>query len=71
MPSLKRYAVVLFGGILPFGAVSVELFFIMSALWLHQIYYIFGFLFLVAVILVATCAETTILMCYFQVEATK
>ena len=36
-----------FGGILPFGAVSVELFFIMSALWLHQIYYIFGFLFLV------------------------
>ena len=27
---------VLFGGILPFGAVSVELFFIMSALWLHQ-----------------------------------
>lgn len=57
---------VLFGGILPFGAVSVELFFIMSALWLHQVYYIFGFLFLVMAILVATCAETTILMCYFQ-----
>ena len=57
---------VTFGGILPFGAVSVELFFIMSALWLHQIYYIFGFLFLVMIILVATCAEITILMCYFQ-----
>jgi len=57
---------VFFGGVLPFGAVSVELFFIMSALWLHQIYYIFGFLFLVLIILVATCAETTILMCYFQ-----
>jgi transmembrane 9 superfamily protein 2/4 len=27
----------LLGGILPFGAVSVELFFIMSALWLHQV----------------------------------
>ena len=25
------------GGILPFGAVSVELFFIMSAMWLHQV----------------------------------
>eukprot|EP01036_Dinobryon_divergens_P048508 gene48508-65070_t len=24
------------GGILPFGAVCIELFFIMSALWLHQ-----------------------------------
>jgi transmembrane 9 superfamily protein 2/4 len=46
------------GGILPFGAVSVELYFIMSALWLHQIYYIFGFLFLVLIVLVATCAGT-------------
>merc|ERR1712216_968367 len=56
----------IFGGILPFGAVSVELFFVMSAIWLHQIYYIFGFSFLVSMILVATCAEITILLCYFQ-----
>ena len=25
------------GGILPFGAVCIELFFIMSAMWLHQV----------------------------------
>ena len=31
------------GGILPFGSVCIELFFIMSALWLHQIYYVMGF----------------------------
>jgi transmembrane 9 superfamily protein 2/4 len=43
-------------GLLPFGAVSVELYFIMSALWLHQIYYIFGFLFLVMIVLLVTCA---------------
>lgn len=54
------------GGILPFGAVSVELYFMMSALWLHQIYYVFGFLFLVLIVLVITCAETSILLCYFQ-----
>lgn len=54
------------GGILPFGAVAVELYFIMSALWLHQIYYIFGFLFLVLIVLVVTCAEVAILMTYFQ-----
>lgn len=53
-------------GILPFGAVCIELFFIMSAIWLHQIYYVFGFLFVVLVILVITCAEITIVMCYFQ-----
>jgi len=57
---------VLIGGILPFGAVFVELFFILSSLWLHQVYYIFGFLFLVFVILIITCAEITIVMCYFQ-----
>ena len=54
------------GGILPFAAVSVELYYIMSALWLHQIYYIFGFLFLVMIVLVVTCAEIAILLCYFQ-----
>lgn len=56
----------IFGGILPFGAVSVELYFIMSALWLHQIYYIFGFLMLCMVILFITVAETSILLCYLQ-----
>jgi transmembrane 9 superfamily protein 2/4 len=54
------------GGILPFGAVSVELYFIMSALWLHHIYYIFGFLFMVVIVLILTCAEISILLCYFQ-----
>lgn len=57
---------ILLGGILPFGAVCIELFFIMSALWLEQIYYVFGFLFIVLLILIATCAEITIVMCYFQ-----
>jgi transmembrane 9 superfamily member 2/4 len=57
------------GGILPFGAVSVELFFILSALWLHQIYYIFGFLFLVMIVLIVTCAEISILFCYFHLCA--
>jgi len=57
---------VLIGGILPFGAVFVELFFILSSLWLHQVYYIFGFLFIVFMILIITCAEITIVMCYFQ-----
>ena len=35
------------GGLLPFGAVFVELFFILSSIWQHRFYYMFGFLFLV------------------------
>ncbi|KAH1117275.1 hypothetical protein GLYMA_17G073600v4 [Glycine max] len=57
---------ILIGGILPFGAVFIELFFILTSIWLHQFYYIFGFLFIVFVILIITCAEITIVLCYFR-----
>jgi transmembrane 9 superfamily protein 2/4 len=57
---------VLVGGILPFGSIFIELFFIMSAIWLAQIYLVFGFLFIVLVILVITCAEISIVITYFQ-----
>ena len=60
---------VLMGGILPFGAIFIELFFIMTSLWLHQFYYIFGFLLLVFIILFITCAEISIVLCYFQLCA--
>lgn len=54
------------GGILPFGACFVELYYIMSSVWMEYYYYVFGFLFLVFLILVVTCAEITILFTYFQ-----
>jgi transmembrane 9 superfamily protein 2/4 len=57
------------GGLLPFGAVFTELFFIMSSIWLHQIYYVFGFLVLVLIILMITCAEVSIALAYFQLTA--
>lgn len=59
----------LVGGILPFGAVFTELFFIMSSIWQHQFYYLFGFLMLVIIILVVTCAEISISLTYFQLTS--
>ena len=41
------------------------MYYVLSSVWLHQFYYLFGFLFLVLVILFLTCAEVTIVMCYF------
>jgi len=57
---------ILIAGLLPFGSVCIELFFIMSALWLHQLYYIMGFLMAVLLILLATCAQVSMVMCYLQ-----
>ncbi|KAH8010081.1 hypothetical protein HPB51_024756 [Rhipicephalus microplus] len=54
------------GGILPFGCIFIQLFFILNSIWSSQMYYMFGFLFLVFIILIITCSETTILLCYFH-----
>merc|ERR1719424_2430643 len=59
----------LVGGLLPFGAVFTELFFFMSSLWQHQFYYLFGFLALVLIILILTCAEISIALTYFQLTS--
>jgi len=54
------------GGILPFGACFVELYFILASVWTDQYYYVFAFLLLVFGILIITCAEITVLFNYFQ-----
>ncbi|XP_068150761.1 transmembrane 9 superfamily member 2-like [Drosophila tropicalis] len=60
---------IVMGGVLPFGCIFIQLFFILSSLWSNQMYYMFGFLFLVFLILIITCSETTILLCYFHLCA--
>lgn len=52
-------------GILPFGAIFVELYFIMSSIWFSKVYYMFGFLFLCYGLMIITCAAVTILFVYF------
>ncbi|CAM9419652.1 unnamed protein product [Chrysoparadoxa australica] len=63
---LQNWATIPVAGILPFGAISVELFFIFTQVWLDQVYFIFGFLLLVLVILLVTCAEVSTVLCYFK-----
>lgn len=59
----------LMAGLLPFGSCFIELFFIFSAIWENQYYYLFGFLFLVVLIVVISCAEISIVITYFQLCA--
>ncbi|OAP56459.1 hypothetical protein AYL99_09638 [Fonsecaea erecta] len=63
--SLRPIPSLLLTGILPFCAIFVELYFIMTSLWTSKIYYMFGFLFICYALMAMTCACTTILLVYF------
>jgi transmembrane 9 superfamily member 2/4 len=60
---------IVLAGIFSFAAAYVELFFIMTSLWMDQYYYVFGFTLIVYLILVVTCAEVTVLLVYYQLWA--
>lgn len=66
MTRLQDIAQCCVGGILPFGAIFIELFFILTSIWMNQMYYVFGFLLLVILILLVTCTEISICLVYFQ-----
>ncbi|KAI5059937.1 hypothetical protein GOP47_0025032 [Adiantum capillus-veneris] len=60
------WLLVLGAGTLPFGTLFIELFFIMSSIWLGRVYYVFGFLFVVLVLLVLVCSEVSVVLTYMH-----
>lgn len=68
-PMLHPLVGTLVAGVVPFAAAYVELFFIMTSLWMDQYYYVFGFTLIVYLILIITCAEVTVLLVYYQLCA--
>ncbi|XAO25435.1 hypothetical protein I312_104258 [Cryptococcus bacillisporus CA1280] len=62
---LSIWPAAILGGILPFGAAFVELYFVLSSLFGNRAYYAFGFLFLTFVIVALTTATVTVLFVYF------
>lgn len=63
--SLRPVPSLLLTGLLPFCAIFVELYPILTSLWMGRIYYMFGFLFICYGIMVLTSACVTILLTYF------
>lgn len=60
---------VLLGGILPFGSIFIEMFFVFTALWQYKYYYVFGFLFLVYIIMIIVSICVTIVSTYFLLNS--
>ena len=70
-PPLVAHPFLLFlsAGVLPFGTLFIELYFMMTSIWLGFFYYLFAFAFLVAVLTVAINIEISILCTYVQLCA--
>lgn len=62
----KPFFGMLVGGGLPFGCIFLQMFFILNSIWGHNTYYMFGFLFIVFLLLLIICALNTVLLSYFH-----
>merc|ERR1712025_1543338 len=59
----------LVSGVLPFGSIFIEMYFIFSSFWNYKFYYVYGFMFLVYCILVVVLLCVTIVCTYFLLNS--
>ncbi len=57
------------GGILPFGSIFIEMYYVFTSFWNYKFYYVYGFLFLVYCILTVVTMCVTIVCTYFLLNA--
>ncbi|GFH10849.1 transmembrane 9 superfamily member, partial [Haematococcus lacustris] len=62
---LKPWAIMLAGGLLPFGSIFIEMYFIFSSFWNYKVYFVYGFMLLVVLILLVVTMCVTIVGTYF------
>eukprot|EP00758_Cryptobia_borreli_P010476 Tbor_TRINITY_DN5570_c3_g2::TRINITY_DN5570_c3_g2_i1::g.13896::m.13896/K17086/TM9SF2_4; transmembrane 9 superfamily member 2/4 len=64
--STPTWLIILGSGFLPFAAAFIELVYIMSSFWQGRVYYVFGFLSVVFVLVSICCAEISVSLTYLQ-----
>lgn len=73
IPEKKWYmepgVIAVLGGVLPFGSIFIEMYFIFTSFWAYKIYYVYGFMLLIFVILVIVTVCVTIVCTYFLLNA--
>ncbi|KAK0182565.1 hypothetical protein PV327_000690 [Microctonus hyperodae] len=66
---MEPLVIILLGGILPFGSIFIEMYFIFTSFWAYKIYYVYGFMLLVFIILMIVTVCVTIVCTYFLLNA--
>jgi len=66
---MEPLVIVLLGGVLPFGSIFIEMYFIFTSFWAYKIYYVYGFMLLVFLILAVVTVCVTIVCTYFLLNA--
>ncbi|XP_070380517.1 transmembrane 9 superfamily member 3 isoform X1 [Dermacentor albipictus] len=66
---MEPSVIVVLGGILPFGSIFIEMYFIFTSFWAYKIYYVYGFMLLVFLILTIVTICVTIVCTYFLLNA--
>ncbi|KAG5016106.1 hypothetical protein JHK85_022242 [Glycine max] len=73
IPEKKWYltpsVVSLMGGLLPFGSIFIEMYFVFTSFWNYKVYYVYGFMLLVFLILTIVTVCVTIVGTYFLLNA--
>lgn len=66
---MEPLVIILLGGVLPFGSIFIEMYFIFTSFWAYKIYYVYGFMLLVYIILAVVTTCVTIVCTYFLLNA--
>ncbi|CAI8002148.1 Transmembrane 9 superfamily member 3 [Geodia barretti] len=66
---MEPWAIVMLGGVLPFGSIFIEVYFIFTSFWQYKIYYVFGFMLLVYIIMLVVTVCVTIVCTYFLLNS--
>ncbi|CAF0831508.1 unnamed protein product [Rotaria sp. Silwood1] len=66
---MEPYVIILASGILPFGSIFIEMYFVFTSFWAYKIYYVYGFMFLVFLILTVVTVCVTIVATYFLLNS--
>ncbi|KAE8686757.1 Transmembrane 9 superfamily member 3 [Hibiscus syriacus] len=73
IPEKKWYltpsVISMMGGLLPFGSIFIEMYFVFTSFWNYKVYYVYGFMLLVFLILIIVTICVTIVGTYFLLNA--